>query len=162
MPLILGRMSYANNYRLPFDGTVTVGNYTSIAARCLFLCGKGASHPPALNRRAVSNHNFGEGDPDDRPITIGSDVWIGADVIILPGVTIGHGAIVGAGAVVSRNVPPYAVAVGNPARVVKRRFYGLMIGRLLDLAWWDWPEHKVNEARAFMGDVHEFLRHYGG
>lgn len=56
-----------------------------------------------------------------RPITIGNDVWIGARVIILPGVTIGNGAIIGAGAVVTKDVPDYAVAVGNPAKVIKTR-----------------------------------------
>lgn len=162
MPVTLGRHSYAANYRLPFGGTVIIGNYTSVAARVLFLCGGGASHPPAINRNAVSNHNFGIASDDDRPITIGSDVWIGEQAVLLPGVTVGHGAIVGAGAVVSRDVQPFGIAVGNPARLVKSRFYGQVADRLLALRWWDWPDVKVQEARPYFEDVYEFLRRYGG
>lgn len=62
-----------------------------------------------------------QGSSESRQVTIGNDVWIGARVIILPGVTIGNGSIIGAGAVVTKSIPPYSVAVGNPARVVKSR-----------------------------------------
>lgn len=70
---------------------------------------------------------------------IGPDVWIGTDARILPGVTIGAGAIVAAYAVVTRDVAPYAVVAGNPAREVRRRFDPATIERLLRVAWWDWP-----------------------
>ncbi len=63
--------------------------------------------------------------------------------MILPGVTIGDGAIIGARAVVASDVPPYGVAVGNPARTVKRRFDDKTIARLLQIAWWRWPAEKV-------------------
>ncbi len=74
---------------------------------------------------------------------IGHDVWIGAHAIILPGVTIGTGAVIGAGAVVSKDVPAYAVVVGNPARVVKYRFEQDLIDRLLKSEWWlyDLPKY---------------------
>ncbi|MCB1411428.1 MAG: CatB-related O-acetyltransferase [Rhodobacter sp.] len=77
---------------------------------------------------------------------IGPDVWLGFDARVLPGVTIGAGAIVAACAVVTRDVPPYAVVAGNPARVVKSRFDPATIGRLMRLAWWDWPIAAVLEA----------------
>lgn len=74
---------------------------------------------------------------------IGNDVWIGFDAVIMPGVKIGNGAIVGGKAVVTHDVPPYAVVVGNPAKVAKMRFDDLTVGRLLTLAWWDWPAEKI-------------------
>ncbi|WP_187969487.1 CatB-related O-acetyltransferase [Aquibium microcysteis] len=74
---------------------------------------------------------------------VGNDVWIGMEATILPGVTIGDGAIVAAKAVVSADVPPYAVVAGNPARVVRMRFDDDTIGRLLAVAWWNWPAERV-------------------
>lgn len=74
---------------------------------------------------------------------IGADVWVGAEAWILPGVTIGAGAIVAARAVVSRDVPPYAIVVGNPAREVRRRFDDATVAALLEIAWWDWPAARI-------------------
>ena len=68
---------------------------------------------------------------------IGNDVWLGADVIILSGLTIGDGAIIGAGSVVTKDIPPYAIAVGAPARVIKYRFEQDIITELLKLKWWE-------------------------
>lgn len=79
---------------------------------------------------------------------VGNDVWCGYRVTILPGVTIGDGAIVGARAVVARDVPPYAVVAGNPARVVRMRFDDATIARLQALRWWDWPPETVWHHRA--------------
>ena len=76
-------------------------------------------------------------------VVIGNDVWIGCGAKILSGVRIGDGAVVGAGAVVARDIPPYAVAVGNPAKVVKFRFGPEAIEHLLDIQWWNWPLEKI-------------------
>ncbi len=86
---------------------------------------------------------------------IGNDVWLGNDARILPGTRIGSGVIVGAGAVVKGDIPDYSIVVGNPGRVVRRRFSDDRIARLLDLAWWDWPiEHiMAHEAEICGGDV---------
>lgn len=70
---------------------------------------------------------------------IGSDVWIGSGVFINGGIEIGHGAVIGAMSVVTQDVPPYAIVVGNPARVLKLRFEISLVNRLLELAWWDLP-----------------------
>ena len=70
---------------------------------------------------------------------VGNDVWLGQNVTVLPGVHIGSGAIIGANAVVSGDIPAYAVAVGNPCRVVRMRFDADRIESLLQLQWWDWP-----------------------
>lgn len=77
-------------------------------------------------------------------IVVGSDVWFGYSSLIKGGVTIGHGAIVAAGAVVIKDVPPYTIVGGNPAKVVKQRFDDTTIERLLQIAWWDWDIAKIN------------------
>ncbi|SFP80955.1 CatB-related O-acetyltransferase [Tranquillimonas alkanivorans] len=77
---------------------------------------------------------------------IGPDVWIGGEAWIMPGVTIGAGAVVAAKAVVTRDVAPYTVVAGNPAREVRKRFDDDTIARLLDLAWWDWPANRIAAA----------------
>lgn len=77
---------------------------------------------------------------------IGADVWIGTNATILPGVRIGPGAIIGANAVVSKDVAPYTIVVGNPAKTVKTRFAPTVIDDLLEIAWWEWPVSKITQA----------------
>lgn len=76
---------------------------------------------------------------------VGADVWIGTNATILPGIKIGNGAIVAAHAVVSKNVKPYTIVAGNPAKPVKQRFDDATIAALQDIAWWDWPVEKITE-----------------
>lgn len=76
-------------------------------------------------------------------IVIGNDVWIGYEASILAGVTIGDGAIIGARAVVTKNVPPYTIVGGVPARQIRKRFPDEVISTLLTLKWWDWPEDRI-------------------
>lgn len=78
-------------------------------------------------------------------VVIMNDVWIGANAIILPNVTIGNGVIIGAGAIVTKDIPDYAIACGNPARVVKFRFTEDQIKILNRIKWWDWPDEKIKE-----------------
>lgn len=84
---------------------------------------------------------------DELPIKgdtiVGNDVWIGQNVTIMPGVHIGDGAIIGTNSVVASDIPPYSVAVGNPCKVIKRRFDEDLIEYLLDLKWWDWSADKI-------------------
>ncbi|MCF7513923.1 CatB-related O-acetyltransferase [Pseudoalteromonas sp. L23] len=87
---------------------------------------------------------------NNRPVTLGSDVWVGAYSIVLPGVKVGHGAIIGANSVVTKDVPDYAIVAGNPAKIIKFRFDEEVIVRLLELCWWDMkPEEALNEYRKF-------------
>ncbi len=76
-------------------------------------------------------------------IVVGSDVWIGYEAVILAGVTIGDGAIIGTRAVVTKDVPPYTIVGGVPARPIRKRFDDHTIAKLLELRWWDWPEEKI-------------------
>lgn len=89
------------------------------------------------------------------PIRIGHDVWIGAGAQILSGVTIGDGAIVAAGAIVTRDVAPYAVVAGNPARVIRYRFGPDRIAELLASQWWHWSEDRLRAEAGFLTKVHD-------
>lgn len=76
-------------------------------------------------------------------IVIGNDVWIGYEAVVMAGVTIGDGAIIGARAVVTKDVPPYTIVGGVPAREIRRRFSDDVIARLQELKWWDWPAEQI-------------------
>lgn len=89
---------------------------------------------------------------------IGNDVWIGDSAIILSGVKIGDGAIVGAGAVVTKDVPPYAIVCGVPAKVMRYRFSEGQIKSLLEMKWWDWNEEKMAKFQKSFSDVDCFFR----
>jgi phosphonate metabolism protein (transferase hexapeptide repeat family) len=78
-------------------------------------------------------------------VMVGNDCWIGHAAIILPGVSIGDGAVIAAGAVVSRDVPPYTIVGGVPARPIRKRFPDAVAQRLQRVAWWDWPDHLIFE-----------------
>jgi acetyltransferase-like isoleucine patch superfamily enzyme len=91
----------------------------------------------------------------DTPTKIGNDVWIGNSAIIMPNVTeIGDGAVIGAGAVVNKNVPPYAVVVGNPARIVRYRFSKEAIEELLESKWWEKSKEELKP------DLEEYCKPY--
>lgn len=77
---------------------------------------------------------------------IGNDVWIGAEAMIMPGVKIGDGAVIGSRALVTKDVEPYTIADGNPAKPIKKRFSERHIAMLLEMKWWDWDEYILEEA----------------
>jgi len=100
--------------------------------------------------------------PNRGDTTVGHDVWIGYDALILPGATIGHGAIIATRAVVTRDVPPYAIVAGNPARVVRMRYPDATIAELLDIAWWDWTADRITaNLEAILGADVTALREAG-
>jgi acetyltransferase-like isoleucine patch superfamily enzyme len=98
-----------------------------------------------LNRILEGKSAIIENDMDDT--NIGNDVWIGVGAIVMRGVKIGDGAVIGAGAVVTKDVPPYAIVAGVPAKIIKKRFSDDIIKQLLEIQWWDWPVEKLCKKR---------------
>ena len=136
-----------------------IGRFCAIAAEVRFLM-PGANHAD-LGPSTYPFGVFGAGWADTMDIVmsapsrgdtvVGHDVWLGYSALVLPGVRIGHGAVVAAASVVARDVPPYAIVAGNPARVIRSRFSEEDVARLLRAAWWDWPIGLVTEhARTIM------------
>ena len=144
----IGRHTYGVGEHTVFNATaktpVTIGAFCSIASGVLIFAEANhsmdtvSSYPFRRNFRAQAEPGTSKG-----PVTIGNDVWIGSRAIVSANVTIGHGAVVGAGAVVTKNVPPYAIVGGNPAKLIRYRFDQETIEMLLSIAWWDWPDEKI-------------------
>lgn len=146
----------------------TIGKCCSIGPN--LFCGWGihptngiSTHPMFYSRlrqngMTLSSENKIE---ELKPITIGNDVFIGANVTILDGVTIGDGAVIGAGTVVSKDIPPYAVAVGCPIRIVRYRFADDKIEKLRKIEWWNFDEEKLKDVERMFFDVDEFIERYG-
>lgn len=131
---------------------LTIGKFCSIACGARFLfnaanhtLGSLSTYPfPiffeewGLDRSQVARAWDNKGD-----IVIGNDVWIGYEAVILAGVTVGDGAIIGARAVVTKDIPPYTIVGGVPAKPIRKRFSEDTIAALLELRWWDWPEKRI-------------------
>lgn len=132
-----------------------IGKFTSIAAMTRINPG---NHP--MERASQSHFTYrasayfeGECDEDEffawrrsHRVIVGHDVWIGHGAIVLPGRRIGTGAVVGAGSVVTKDIPAYAIAVGNPARVIRQRFELDIAAGMQALAWWNWPHAQLRAA----------------
>ncbi|MEF1248680.1 hypothetical protein [Vibrio owensii] len=88
----------------------------------------------------------------EKKVVLGSDVWIATGAVITRGVTIGHGAVVAANAVVTKDVPPYAIVVGSPARIIKYRFSKEVIELLLNIEWWNWPIETIKENYSLLSE----------
>lgn len=97
---------------------------------------------------------------NNRPVVIGNDVWIGANVVILPGVNIGDGAVLAAGAVVTRDVAPYAIVGGVPAKTIRYRFEEKMIEKFLEIKWWDWEIDEIEKNIELFYRPEEFIRKF--
>lgn len=154
----IGMYTHGGCFRpFSFGFDTTIGRYSSIAATAFAATD---NHP--MHYKSMHGFFFNPvlGITDKKwtfePLAIGNDVWLGHNSVIMPGVhTIGDGAVVAAGAVVNKNVPPYAVVVGNPARIVRYRFDADTIAQLLQERWW---EKDIEDLKDSLDD---FTRPYG-
>jgi hypothetical protein len=144
----------------------TVGRFCSIAARVRINPGNHPQDRVSQHHLTYRCRQYGLAERDDEeffawrrahPCVIGHDVWLGHQAVVLAGVTIGTGAVVGAGAVVTRDVEPYAVVVGVPARPLRKRFPEEVIRRLQASAWWEWDHAQLRERWRDLCDLERFL-----
>lgn len=157
----IGRHSYAipRIQTYDYDDTgVSIGNFTSIGAGVTLILGgnhrldRSTTFP--LRQKLGLEGAGQDGFPWSKgSIEIGSDVWIGHGSVILSGVHIGHGAVVGAGSVVSKDIAPYQIYAGNPAKFIRHRIDEDLIPRFLELAWWEWPDSDIVEVAAALSDL---------
>ena len=118
---------------------------------------------PIFSRDVVIRDNDGgheimiEGYKKTAPVIIGNHVWIGQGAMIMKGVTIGDGAIIGAHAVVTKNVDPYSIVVGNPAKTIKYRFSEDIINALIKIKWWEWGKQKIKDNINDFRDINLFI-----
>ena len=146
--------------------TLKIGKYCSIAREVLMILGNHrwdtvTTYPFKALKTFWPEATEATDDHATRGnIVIGHDVWIGARANIMSGVTIGTGAVIATASVVTKDVPPYAIVGGNPARVIKYRFSKEVIKRLLAVAWWDWPEDIIRERMPLLmsDDIEGFLQ----
>lgn len=148
---------------------LAIGRFTSIASEVVILLGNHrtdtvSTYPFKTLQRYW--HTAAKAPPDHTSkgnVVIGNDVWIGQGVTILSGVTVGDGAVLAAQSVVTKDVPPYAIVAGNPARWVRHRFDEATIAQLLKMRWWDWSEPKIDEAMPLLSssDLTRFFQVYG-
>ncbi len=148
----IGDYSYAvENTQIAF---ATIGKFANIASHVRIYASKHPMELASLHHFTYRSSWYFDDAEDNREffdwrsshgISIGHDTWIGHGAVIMPGVTIGNGAVIGSNAVVTRDVSPYAIAVGVPAKVVRLRFDERTIERLERLAWWDWPHETLRD-----------------
>jgi acetyltransferase-like isoleucine patch superfamily enzyme len=165
----IGDFSYGRpKVRFPESGAkLSIGRYCSIADGVEILLGGNhrtdfvTTYPfgamTGIWPEAAGRDDFHATNGD---VTIGHDVWLGSQCMILSGVTIGTGAVIAARAVVTRDVPPYAIVGGNPARVIRMRFDAGTVERLVACRWWDLPRERIAALVPLLqgGDVEGFLR----
>ena len=166
--IVVGRYSYYSGYyhghsfddcarylmTEPGVDRLVVGSFCSVGSGAAFIMAGNQGHrydwvssfPFHYMPEVPHFHGAADAFAPAGDTLIGNDVWIGSEAVIMPGLTIGHGAVIGTRALVTKDVEPYAIVGGNPARPIRKRFDDAQIAMLLELAWWDWTDEQIAEA----------------
>lgn len=147
--------NFEKNVKYHFDfigDKLIIGKFCMIASGVTFIMNGGnhlteaiTTYPFAIFGGDWQNAMEGKSYPTKGDTVIGNDVWIGHDATIMPGVTIGDGAIIAAKSVVTKDVEPYTIVGGNPAKAIRKRFDDHKINQLLELQWWHWSIEKITK-----------------
>ncbi len=150
----VGRHSYGREHIQLFwesGHILKIGAFCSIANNCKIYMGgshnvhKVTTYPFGHRLQSLYTNYSPSGHPVSKgPVVIGNDVWIAGNVTIMPGVTIGDGAVIAHNSHVVKDIEPYTMVGGNPARLIRHRFSPEQIARLLRVKWWNWPDEKIN------------------
>jgi len=156
-------------YHYPINhDKLIIGKFCSIACGTKFLFNS-ANHnlnslstypfPLFFEEWDLKKENVTESWNNKGNIIIGNDVWIGYEAVILSGVNIGDGAVIGTRAVVTKDVPPYTIVGGVPAKIIRKRFSEEVISKLLEIKWWDWNKEKIknNIEKIKRGDIENLI-----
>lgn len=147
--------------------TLTIGSFCSIANNCQIYLGGNhridwvTTYPFGHTRQNIFPKFNGKGHPTTKgDVIIGNDVWIGNNVTIMSGVTIGDGAVIACNSHVVKNVEPYSIVGGNPAKFIKFRFTDDQIAALLRIKWWTWDDERINEMSPMLcnEDIDGFIK----
>lgn len=174
----IGDYTYFNDFRLPVDDVrqllipymhqgapekIIIGTFVQIAHGVQIITSSAnhqmdgfSTYPFAVFGEPWSV-NYEPRWPNKGDTVIGNDVWIGHEALIMPALSIGDGAIIASRSVVTKDVPPYTIVAGNPAKIIRKRFNDEIIERLLDIKWWDWPVEKINKNISIIvaGDINK-------
>lgn len=157
----IGKYSYIGNNSFVSD--TDIGSFTSISTDCYI---GGTSHPtdwvstsPVFHKwENIMKKNFARHEFEIfKRTSIGNDVWIGNRVMIKAGVKIADGAVVGMGSIVTKDIGPYEIWAGNPAKLIRKRFDDETITILEDMKWWEWNDEKIELSSSIMTDVAKFI-----
>ncbi len=165
----VGKYTYGEPHIPPYEkdeSILKIGSFCSIAQEVLILLG--GNHPSSwvsqfpfdLEQGVFPNKSEPKYKHSKGDIIIGNDVWLGRRSIILSGVSIGDGAVIAAGAVVTKDVPPYTIVGGNPARIIRKRFEEDTIKALLKISWWNWEDDRINRSLHLINsdDIETFIK----
>jgi chloramphenicol O-acetyltransferase type B len=182
--IVVGRYSYYSGYYhghsfddcarylLPDEGAdrLIIGSFCSIGSGASFIMAGNQGHrhdwistfPFYWMSEVPAFAGAQNGYKPAGDTVIGNDVWIGSEAVIMPGVKVGDGAVIGTRALVTRDVEPYAIVGGNPARNIRLRFDERLIAMLMEMQWWNWPDEQLHQVMPLLtsGDIETLYEHW--